>query len=179
MITDKEKFAALIYYYIKDSKESDPKFKYANVIGESGCRILKGSLYPTRGMYAKIVKKYPALYGTLEHKSMRGAKLTDEGERAFAALLATGNAKLRRNHRGRVGAEATEISLSDRAKVAAVRPAVIGRGSSGPMMWARLGKLAMKSPDTAGWIQLLEDALKNHIPLNDLVVTLRDVTKEN
>lgn len=160
-ITDKQRFAALLYFYVREQMETDRTFSVNDTFGSNMYKVLKADYSPTPAQMKKILKLFPALEGMRDEHG----KLTAKGAKAFATLLEMKNAYIRGGGAGK-GRQAPDILL---------KPVVAKEKSkdSDFTMGLELGVLAMKCSNRADWLAVLEHAERAKMPLSVIVSGLK------
>lgn len=159
MITDKEKYAALLYFHVKESKKA-----VAATVGKNAYKVLSGERFPSVADEKTAMRLFPEMRGMLDRSKRRRGALTPRSNEEFDKLFASGNARLR-------GRDGQDVPLTN-AKVA-----VVGVGSS-MGLGLRMAALVFKTPNGAEWIAMLEEAEKSKTGLTELVTGLRQLNKE-
>jgi hypothetical protein len=170
VITDKQKYAALLYYFVRQSREENPKFSFTDKFGASISAVLHGDTDPSPRQQAIIDKLYPPLKGTLRRINSRSVEFTKLGEEAFGRLAQNGAVVVRGRGKGQ-GSVAPDVVLkvgtSDKAVMAATSKSFDGFG-----MGVQLGALVGRSPDAKVWLVMLTAAEKNKVTLKTLIDNL-------
>ena len=171
-ITDKQRFGALIYYYMREDLEADPTFTPNRRFGQNIHRPIRGESFPSPKETKALVKAYPRLDGMLKRLSPVRVELTDKAKKAFAALMAENNAWIRGQGGGK-GSKVPDVLLRESPK-AAVTPAKAKKAPIGGFgVGLELGALAMRCSNAARWVAALDQAEQAKMPLAQVIAGLR------